>query len=148
MCVAISDTKALTAEINKKTKTKFKNKVNVVLSENVIKDGKKRKNVNTKINGQSVKLLLDTDSDICLINEQTCKKKIDNPPLKNTEKVAWGVLEKRLNFKGEFSCKVSFIEKKFPSKIMCYTVRQICSVQTGLCYLICRNYQWICFVIK
>ena len=54
----------------KNKKTKFKTEVNVFLSKNVINYGEKRKYVNTKINGQNVKLLLDSGCDISIKNEQ------------------------------------------------------------------------------
>ena len=100
----------------KNKKIKFKIKVNIALFENIIKDGKKQKYVNTKINGQTVKLLLDTGSDISIINEETCKK-IGSPQLKNTEKEALSVSRGRRNFKGEISCNVSFIKNTFKSKV-------------------------------
>ena len=77
---------------------------------------KKKKYVNPKINGHIVKLLLYTGSDISFVNEQTWKK-IDCPSLKGTKKIGRGVSGIKLNFKGEFSCNVSFAERTFKSKI-------------------------------
>ena len=52
----------------------------------------KREYVNTKINGHTLKLLLDTGGDISILNEQPLKK-IGCPPLKSTKKkkIAGGV---------------------------------------------------------
>ena len=87
-----------------KQRQKFKSKVNVVLSKEEVRQGGKRKFVNTKINGHTVKLLLDTGSDISIIDEVTWKR-IGCPKLKKTSKIAKGVSGKRLKFKGEFNCK-------------------------------------------
>ena len=54
-----------------KKEAKFYTKVNFVLSKSKIENGEKRKYVNTKINGHTLKLLLDTGSDISFVNEQT-----------------------------------------------------------------------------
>ena len=61
--------KLLLSVQTEKKKQKFKT-VNV-LSKSEIENGGKRKYVNTKINGHTVKLLLDTGSDISIVNEQT-----------------------------------------------------------------------------
>ena len=52
----------------------FKIKVNVVLSKSEIEKGEKRKYVNTKIDGHTLKLLLDTGSNVSIIYERTYKK--------------------------------------------------------------------------
>lgn len=92
---------------------KWKPKVNVVLSKEEIKQGGKRKFVHTQINGHSVKLLLDTGSDISIIDEVTWKR-IGGPKLRKTQKIAKGVSGERLKFRGEFNCSVSLGSKLFP----------------------------------
>ena len=58
----------------KKKKKKPHNKVNIVLSKKEMKDNRKRKYVDIKINKQTVQCLLDTGSDISIIDESTWKK--------------------------------------------------------------------------
>ena len=99
-----------------KQRQKFKSKVNVVLSKEEVKQGGKRKFVNTKINGHTVKLLFDTNSDISIIDEVTWKR-IGCPKLEKTSKIAKGVSGKRLKLKGEFNCSVSRGSKTFSSKV-------------------------------
>ena len=65
------------------TETSKKKKENV-LSESEIENGKKRKSVKKKINGYTVKLLLDTGSNISIVNEQILKK-IGCLPLRSTK---------------------------------------------------------------
>ena len=95
-----------------KQRQKFKSRVNVVLSKEEMRQGGERKFVNTKINGHIVKLLLDTGSDISIIDEVTWKR-IGWPKLEKTSKIAKGVSGKRLKFKGEFTCSVSLGSKNF-----------------------------------
>ena len=59
----------------------------------------------------SKQYLLDTGSDISIIDESTWKK-IGRPKLLNTVKVARGVSGNKLKFKGEFNASVSFGGKK------------------------------------
>ena len=87
-----------------------------MLSKVEVRQGGKRKFVNTKINGHTVKLLLDTGSDISIINEVTWKR-IGCTKLEKTSKIAKGVSGKRLKFKGEFHCSVSLGSKTFSSKV-------------------------------
>ena len=88
-----------------------------MLSKEEVRQGCKRKFVNTKINGHIVKLLFDTGSDISIIDEVTWKR-IGCPKLKKkTSKIAKGVSGKRLKFKGEFNCSVSLGSKTFSSKV-------------------------------
>ena len=108
------DTEPPSAELNKRQK--FKSKVNVVLSKEEVRQGGERKFVNTKINGYIVKLLLDTGSDISILDEVTWKR-IGCPKLEKTSKIAKGVSGKRLKFKGEFNCSVSLGSKTFSSKV-------------------------------
>ena len=61
----------------KKQKESLKNK---------IEEGQRKKLVNVKINGQTVKLLLDSGCDISVINEQTWKKIVCSP-LTNIDKI-------------------------------------------------------------
>ena len=62
---------------------KHNHRINVVLSKKEIEEGQKRKFVTVKINGTDVKLLLDTGSDISIINEKTWKQ-IGSPPLRKS----------------------------------------------------------------
>ena len=100
----------------KGTKRDFKTNVNVVLTKKCIQNGPRRKYLNVKINGQTVKLLLYSGSDISVISEQTWKK-IGCPELRRTNKIAKGVSGKRLKFIGELICDVSFIGKIHKSKV-------------------------------
>ena len=93
-----------------------KSKVNVVLSHREIEEGQKRKFVNAKINGKSVKLQLDTGSDISIINVETWKR-IGCPTLEKSYKLARGVSGRRLNFHGEFNCNISFVGKTLKTKV-------------------------------
>ena len=68
-----------------KQRQKFKSKVNVVLSKEEVRQGDERKFVNTKINGHIVKLLLDTGSDISIIDKVTWKR-IECPKLEKKKK--------------------------------------------------------------
>ena len=87
-----------------------------MLSKEEVRQVGERKFVNTKINGHTVKLLLDTGSDISIIDEVTWKR-IGCPKLEKTSKIAKGVSGKRLKFKGEFNCSVSLGSKTFSSKV-------------------------------
>ena len=101
---------------SKRNKLKSKkNKVNIVLSRQEIEEGQKRKFVRAKINGKNVKLQLDAGSDISIINTVTWIK-IVRPLLQKTEKVARGILGRKLHFQGEFSCNISFVGKTLKSK--------------------------------
>ncbi|GAB1600223.1 uncharacterized protein K02A2.6-like, partial [Argonauta hians] len=80
------------------------------------RDTDKRKFVETALNGHKVKFLLDTGSDLTVINEQAWKR-IGSPVLRRTTKIARGVSGKKLNFKGEFSCKVCLLGKTFSATV-------------------------------
>ena len=67
MCLCQSQKLPLLIQTAKK-EAKIQNKVNV-LSKSEIKNGEKRKYVNTKINGHTLKFLLVTGSDISIVNE-------------------------------------------------------------------------------
>ena len=64
-----------------------------------MKNNRKRKYVDMKVNGR--KSLLDTGSGISTIDETTWKK-IGKPELRNTCKIARGILGNKLKFKEEF----------------------------------------------
>ena len=100
----------------KSEKSNVRKKVKVVFSKREIEEGQKRKFVQVKINGEMVRLQLDTGSDISIINEETWKR-IGRPLLTKTNKVARGVSGKQLKFKGELLCDVSFLGKTLSSKV-------------------------------
>ena len=105
-----------------RSKQKKKNKrseanENIVLSKNDIEEGQRWKYLNVNINGHTVKLLLDSGSDILVINEQTWKKN-GCPLLTNTDKIARGVSVKRLKLKGELKCNILFIGTIHKSKVL------------------------------
>ena len=99
-----------------KKSEKSNHRVNVVLSKKEIDEGQKRKFVSVRINGTNVILQLDTGSDISIINEKTWKQ-IGSPPLKKSSRIARGVSGRKLNFKGEATCNLSFMDKTFTSKV-------------------------------
>ena len=88
-----------------------------MLSRHKIEEGQKYKFVYVKINNNKVKLQLDTGSDILIINEETWKK-VGKFLLKKTDMVAHGVSGKKLNFKGIFTCNISFVGKTLKSKVI------------------------------
>ena len=65
-----------------------------------------------------VKLLLDTGSDISIVNEKTCKK-IGCPPLRGTKKnkKITRCIWVKLNSRGEFSHNIWFMERTLKSKV-------------------------------
>ena len=90
-------------------------KINAVLSK-VTKNNGKRKYVNMKVDGRNITCLLDIGSDISTIDETTWKK-IGKPELRNTGKIARGILGSKLKFKGEFDAKVTLDGKMHKTKI-------------------------------
>lgn len=76
----------------------------------------KRKYIEIKINGCNVNCLLDTGSDISIIDEVTWKK-IGFPKLQNTKKIARSVSGNKLKFKGEFFTNVSLKENAVKTKL-------------------------------
>ena len=88
----------------------------MVLTKHELEEGQKRKFVQVKTNGEKVKLQLYTGSDISIVNEETWKK-IGRPILNPTDKVARGISGKRLRFRGEFLCDVSFLGKTKKTEI-------------------------------
>ena len=66
-----------------------------------MKNNEKRKYVDMKVNGRNITCLLDTGSD------ETIRKKIGKPELRNTSKIARGISGSKLKFKGEFDAKVT-----------------------------------------
>ena len=100
----------------KETKRKSQMNVNFVLSKNKIEAGQRRKSLNIKINGQTVKLLLNSVSDILVIKKQIWKK-ISCPMLTNMDKIAREVSGKRLKLRGELKCNISFMGKIHKSKV-------------------------------
>ena len=81
-----------------------------------MKNNRKRKYVDMKVNGRNITCLLDTRSDISTIDETTWKK-IDKPELRNTSKIARGISGSKLKFKGEFDAKVTLDSKTHKTKI-------------------------------
>ncbi|GAB1605680.1 hypothetical protein Ahia01_000850300 [Argonauta hians] len=98
---------------NKKSNCKT---VNAVYVKTGIQDTNKQKFIETALNGHKVKFLLDTGSELTVINEQTWRM-IGSPVLRRTTKSARGVSGKKLNLKGEFSCNVSLLGKTFSATV-------------------------------
>ena len=90
-------------------------KINVVLSK-VMKNNRKGKYVDMKVNHRNITCLLDAGSDICTIDD-TNWKKIGKPELRNTSKIARGISGSKLKFKGEFDAKVTLNGKTHKTKI-------------------------------
>ena len=78
-------------------------------------DLQRRKFVDIKRNGNYIHCQLDTASDITIIRENTCQK-IGKLKLTHTKKVECGVSGKKLHFKGEIMCNVSFVGKTVKAK--------------------------------
>ena len=98
----------------KETKRKSQTNVNIVLSKNKIEEGQRRKYLNGRINGQTMKLLLDSGSDILVIKSKHGKKRL---PTVDTDKIAMGVSGKRFKLRGELKCNISFMEKIHKLKV-------------------------------
>ena len=88
-----------------------------MLSRHEIEEEQKCKFVYVKLTIRKVKFQFDTRSDILIINEETWNK-TGEPLLKKIDMVARGVSGKKLNFKGVFTCKISFIGKMLKSKVL------------------------------
>ena len=70
----------------------------------------KRKFVKVQMNNKKFMFLLDTGSDVTLINEQTWRK-IDRPTLLKTEKITHDFTGNKQKFEGECYTNVTFIGK-------------------------------------
>ena len=101
-------------------KRKTRGKVNLVLTKKEIQSNERRKYVDVGINGHKVTFLLDSGSDISIIDEHTWEK-LGRPRLIETRKVAKGVSGQRLHFKGELKTDISFGGKTQKSKLYVMT---------------------------
>lgn len=89
------------------------------------KSCERRKYVDVRINGHLVTLLLDSGADISIINEDIWKR-IGRPELTKTRKTARSVCGKRLEFKGELKCKVTFANQTHKSKVYVVPGKNTC----------------------
>ena len=89
------------------------------------KRSEKRKYVDVLINGHTVTLLLDSGSDISIIDEDIWKK-IGRPKLMETSKMAKSVCGRKLDFKGELRCNISFLDQTYKSKVYVVPGRNTC----------------------
>lgn len=92
-----------------------------------------------KINNVNVKMQLDTDSDITIINKATWKANRKSI-LKRTLKIECDMLGKKLYFIGEMICNISFHNKCVNAKAYVLEILQTYSVLIGLNYLSCGIY--------
>ena len=103
--------------LSKRKIFRFNEEIKVKLSRKKIEEEQKRKYVNVKINGIKIKLQLDTGNDLSIINVLTWKQEALCWKKKQTNRVARGASGNKLNFKGEFMCHISYLEKTLKSKV-------------------------------
>ena len=95
-----------------------------------------------------IKLQLDTESDITIINEKTWKK-LSKPSLLTSRKVARDVFGRKLNFFSEFACYISFVRKIKEAMILVLkNTMNIYLKWMVMPYSIFGNWQSICSVTK
>ena len=104
----------------KKRKT---DRVNALRSKK--QSSEKRKYVDVSINGHTVTLLLDSGSDISIIDEDTWKK-IGRPKLRETSKMAKSVCGRKVEFKGELWCNISFNDQTYKTKVYVVPGKNTC----------------------
>ena len=105
---------------------KIKHEVNAVLSRT-----ENRKYVDVLLNEKKVTFLLDSGSDITIIDQQVWRQ-IGSPKIRETKKIARGVMKHKVRFIGEFDARISFVGKTITSKIYVIPGENSCLFGTNL----------------